>query len=257
MQQLIDSGEIDDIEANLNFDMLGSPNFVRFVYDGDNSTGEGDVGPPGSAEIEQVFLDYFDAVGLPVEPTAFDGRSDYGPFIAPAAFVPAGGLFSGAEGVKTAEQAAIYGGAAGSWYDPCYHQACDTFSTQVGMPPLDAAGLEEGSQAADAALMDGNGPKGLGQLPGRRGPRHVDPGALEEPAGRSRGSTQDAQRQGQAQVPREGQPRREEAAVQGRPADSLAVSPAPGPPRHGSRGGPGRLASVGRLAATIEEGSQI
>ena len=164
VQQLIDSGDIDDIEANLNFDMLGSPNFVRFVYDGDNSTGEGAVGPPGSAEIEQVFLDYFDAVGLPIEPTAFDGRSDYGPFIAPAAFVPAGGLFSGAEGVKTAEQAAIYGGAAGSWYDPCYHQACDTFSTQVGMPPLDAPGLEAGSQAADAALMDGNGPKGLGQL---------------------------------------------------------------------------------------------
>ena len=164
VQQLIDNGKIDDVEANLNFDMLGSPNFVRFVYDGDNSTGEGDVGPPGSAEIEQVFLDYFDSVGLPVEPTAFDGRSDYGPFIAPEAFVPAGGLFSGAEGVKTAEQAAIYGGAAGSWYDPCYHQACDTFSTVVGMPPLDAPGLEEGSQAADAALMDGNGPKGLGQL---------------------------------------------------------------------------------------------
>ncbi len=164
VQQLIDNGKIDDVEANLNFDMLASPNFVRFVYDGDNSTGEGEVGPPGSAEIEQVFLDYFDAVGLPTEPTAFDGRSDYGPFIAPAAFVPAGGLFSGAEGVKTAEEAAIYGGAAGSWYDPCYHQVCDTFSTVLGTPPLDAAGLEEGSQAADAALMDGNGPKGLGQM---------------------------------------------------------------------------------------------
>ncbi len=61
---LIESGEIDDIEANLNFDMLASPNFVRFVYDGDNSTGEGEVGPPGSAEIEQVFLDHFESVGL-------------------------------------------------------------------------------------------------------------------------------------------------------------------------------------------------
>ncbi|HEX2300622.1 MAG TPA: M20/M25/M40 family metallo-hydrolase, partial [Pseudonocardiaceae bacterium] len=89
---LIESGEIDDIEANLNFDMLASPNFVRFVYDGDNSTGEGDVGPPGSAEIEQVFLRYFALQGLEVEPTAFDGRSDYGPFIAPEALVPAGGL---------------------------------------------------------------------------------------------------------------------------------------------------------------------
>jgi Zn-dependent M28 family amino/carboxypeptidase len=161
---LIESGEIDDIEANLNFDMLASPNFVRFVYDGDNSTGEGDEGPPGLAEIEQLFLEYFQSQGLPVEPTAFDGRSDYGPFIAPEAFVAAGGLFSGAEGVKTEEQAAVHGGAAGSWYDPCYHQACDTFRTVVDEPPLDADGLEEGQEAADAALIHGNGPKGLGQL---------------------------------------------------------------------------------------------
>ena len=159
---LIESGEIDDIEANLNFDMLASPNFVRFVYDGDNSTDEGDVGPPGSAEIEQVFLRYFASQGLPVEPTAFDGRSDYGPFIAPEALVPAGGLFSGAEGVKTDAEAAVYGGAAGSWYDPCYHQACDTLSTVLGIPPFpDATGLES---AEDAELMRGNGPIGLGQL---------------------------------------------------------------------------------------------
>ena len=168
---LIESGEIDDIEANLNFDMLASPNFVRFVYDGDNSTDEGAAGPPGSAEIEQVFLDHFESAGLETTPTAFDGRSDYGPFIAPAAYVPAGGLFSGAEGVKTAEEEAIYGGAAGSWYDPCYHQFCDTFSTVVYEPPFvagdpeaSADGLEAGSEAADAAAMRGNGPIGLGQL---------------------------------------------------------------------------------------------
>ena len=168
---LIESGEIDDIEANLNFDMLSSPNFVRFVYDGDNSTGEGDEGPPGSAEIEQVFLDHFESEGLETTPTAFDGRSDYGPFIAPAAYVAAGGLFSGAEGVKTPEEEAIYGGAAGSWYDPCYHQFCDTFSTIIYEPPFvagdpeaSATGLEAGSEAADAAAMRGNGPIGLGQL---------------------------------------------------------------------------------------------
>ncbi len=141
---LIESGEIDNIEANLNFDMLSSPNFVRFVYDGDNSTGEGDEGPPGSAEIEQVFLDHFESEGLETTPTAFDGRSDYGPFIAPAAYVAAGGLFSGAEGVKTPEEEAIYGGAAGSWYDPCYHQFCDTFSTVIYEPPFVAARIGSG-----------------------------------------------------------------------------------------------------------------
>ena len=87
---LLESGDIDDIEANLNFDMFASPNFVRFVYDGDNSTDEGEAGPPGSAEIEQVFLDHFESAGLETTPTAFDGRSDYGPFIAPEALVRRG-----------------------------------------------------------------------------------------------------------------------------------------------------------------------
>lgn len=110
------------IYANLNFDMLGSPNYVRFVYDGDGSDTP-DAGPPGSGAIEKVFTDYFESQGLATTPTAFDGRSDYGPFIAVG--IPAGGLFSGAEGEKTVEEAATYGGTAGQPYDPCYHQACD------------------------------------------------------------------------------------------------------------------------------------
>jgi Zn-dependent M28 family amino/carboxypeptidase len=113
------------IFANLNFDMLGSTNYVRFVYDGDGSDTPA-AGPPGSAEIEAIFNDYFESQGLATEPTAFDGRSDYGPFIAVG--IPAGGLFSGAEGIKTAEQAAVFGGTAGEPYDPCYHQACDTIN---------------------------------------------------------------------------------------------------------------------------------
>lgn len=40
---------------------------------------------------------------------------------------PFGGLFTGAEGIKTPEQAAVYGGTAGQQLDPCYHLACDTF----------------------------------------------------------------------------------------------------------------------------------
>ena len=119
--------ELGTIYANLNFDMLGSTNYVRFVYDGDGSeNADGLGGPPGSAQIESLFTGYFDEKGLASAPTAFDGRSDYGPFI--EAGIPAGGLFSGAEGVKTAEEAEIFGGTAGEAYDPCYHQACDTIS---------------------------------------------------------------------------------------------------------------------------------
>jgi Zn-dependent M28 family amino/carboxypeptidase len=122
----LSQAEKDKIELNLNFDMIGSPNFVRFVYDGNNSAGGGAVGPAGSGAIEQLFLDYFASQGLAAAPTPFNGRSDYGPFI--AAGIPAGGLFTGAEDVKTAAQAAIYGGTAGAPYDPCYHLACDTYA---------------------------------------------------------------------------------------------------------------------------------
>ena len=76
--------------------------------------------------VEDVFLDYFASQGLQTEHTEFDGRSDYEAFI--NAGIPAGGLFSGAEDIKTAEQAAIYGGTAGTAYDACYHQACDDLS---------------------------------------------------------------------------------------------------------------------------------
>ena len=132
------------IYANLNFDMLGSPNYVRFVYDGDGSDTP-DAGPPGSDAIEDIFTNYFDSKGLASEPTAFDGRSDYGPFIAVG--IPAGGLFSGAEGIKTAEEAATYGGTAGVAYDKCYHQACDTINN------LNSKALSElGDAAAHATL---------------------------------------------------------------------------------------------------------
>jgi Zn-dependent M28 family amino/carboxypeptidase len=113
--------QFNNIALNLNFDMTGSPNFVRFVYDGDGTLGG--AGPPGSEVIEEVFTDYFDRHHLASEPTAFDGRSDYFAFIQNG--IPAGGLFSGAEGIKSPEQQALYGGTAGDAYDSCYHQACD------------------------------------------------------------------------------------------------------------------------------------
>ena len=110
------------IEMYLNFDMIGSPNYGLFIYDGDGS-GFGLVGPDGSDEIEALFEQYYAERGIPSEPTAFSGRSDYQAFINNG--IPAGGLFTGAEGVKTAAQAAKWGGTAGIAYDPCYHSACD------------------------------------------------------------------------------------------------------------------------------------
>ncbi|MDI3213322.1 PA domain-containing protein [Arthrobacter sp. AL12] len=91
--------------------MVGSPNFVRFFYDGDGSA-FGEKGPNGSALVEKVFLASFKSQSLPVAPTAFDGRSDYSGFINNG--IPAGGLFTAAEDPKTEEEAAIFGGGGGS-----------------------------------------------------------------------------------------------------------------------------------------------
>jgi Zn-dependent M28 family amino/carboxypeptidase len=132
----VENGGIEEIEANLNFDMVGSPNFARFVYDGDlsDSAPPPSGAPEGSGQIEALFNRYFQRQRLASEPTAFDGRSDYGPFIENG--VPAGGLFTGAEGIKTEAQEEKFGGVAGLAFDPCYHQACDTFFN-LSHPALD------------------------------------------------------------------------------------------------------------------------
>jgi Zn-dependent M28 family amino/carboxypeptidase len=133
----LSAAEIARIALYLNFDMVGSPNHVFFIYDGDNSDGVGaPAGPAGSAEIEKVFEAFYTLRGVPFKGTDFTGRSDYGPFIAVGVDIPAGGLFTGAEGVKTAAEAATWGGTAGIAYDPCYHQACDTLAN-VNLAALD------------------------------------------------------------------------------------------------------------------------
>ncbi|MDH3249327.1 MAG: M20/M25/M40 family metallo-hydrolase [Acidimicrobiia bacterium] len=156
--------EIDDIALYLNFDMIGSPNFVYFIYDGDDSDGVGaGPGPEGSAQIEDFYEEFYEARGLPYKGTDFSGRSDYGPFIAVG--IPAGGLFTGAEGVKTDAEAAIWGGTAGEQYDPCYHLACDTFDN------ISLEALDVNSDAVAASVLSYgmntelvNGEKGKGNF---------------------------------------------------------------------------------------------
>jgi Zn-dependent M28 family amino/carboxypeptidase len=111
------------IALYLNFDMIASPNYVRFVYDGDGSA-FGLAGPAGSTQIEELYEDFYASLGLAWEPTQISFRSDYAAFFDFG--IPFGGLFTGAEGIKTDAQAEIFGGTAGIAYDPCYHLACDT-----------------------------------------------------------------------------------------------------------------------------------
>lgn len=160
----LSQAERDQITLYLNFDMVGSPNHVFFIYDGDDSDGVGaPAGPGGSAEIEKTFEAFFNLRGIPFKGTDFSGRSDYGPFIAVG--IPSGGLFTGAEGIKTAQEAAIWGGTAGQQYDPCYHLACDTYANNNDYA------LDTNSDAVAFATLqyamstkDINGAKGKGNF---------------------------------------------------------------------------------------------
>jgi aminopeptidase S len=122
----LSNSETAQTMLNLNLDMVASPNGGRFVHDGDGSS-FGVAGPAGSDVIERTFLDYFAQNGLATEPTEFeDGDSDYDPFL--KAGIPTGGLFTGDEGEKTAEQVEEFGGVENDEHDPCYHRACDDIS---------------------------------------------------------------------------------------------------------------------------------
>ena len=130
----------------LDYDMLASPNYIRGIYDGDGDdpprtrTFRTRPAPRARAWSRTSSTTWFKAQGMKSERGAFDGRSDYVGFTLRG--IPSGGVFAGAEGVKTAEQEKIYGGAAGSWYDPCYHQICDNLMTVLtGVPPISAEGL--------------------------------------------------------------------------------------------------------------------
>lgn len=158
----LSQAEKDRITLYLNFDMIGSPNHVFFIYDGDDSDAVGaGPGPAGSAEIEKTFEAFFNMRGVPFKGTDFSGRSDYGPFIANG--IPSGGLFTGAEGIKTAAEAALWGGTAGQQYDPCYHLACDTYANnndhalEVNSDAVAFATLQYAMSTADINAVKGKG----------------------------------------------------------------------------------------------------
>ncbi|MFC5141338.1 M28 family peptidase [Actinomycetospora rhizophila] len=150
-----------DIAVLLNADMLGSPNPAYFVYDGDDSDRQGaPPGPRGSEGIERTLAGALTAAGAQPQGTDFDGRSDYGPFV--EAGIASGGLFSGAEEIKTPEQATRWGGQAGAPYDACYHQACDTLANidRVALDRmLDALAVGVGTYAVDLGGPNGVPPR--------------------------------------------------------------------------------------------------
>ncbi len=123
----------DELVAYVNLDMTGSPNGANLVYD-EIAVAE------GSAEITQVYVEWFTDRGLHVEPADLGGGSDHGSFN--EAGVPTGGLFAGA--TETGGAAApSASGAGGEPADACYHLACDD---------IDNVDVERAALFADATL---------------------------------------------------------------------------------------------------------
>jgi hypothetical protein len=61
----------------MNYDMVGSPNYIFMVYDADQSTFRAPEGipiPAGSAAIEDLYESYYTAIGEPYDDTEFSGR---------------------------------------------------------------------------------------------------------------------------------------------------------------------------------------
>jgi Zn-dependent M28 family amino/carboxypeptidase len=163
----LSQAEVDKTDVMIDTDMIASANYARLIYDGDGSEPEGTPGPNGSGTIENVFARYFARRGMATERIPFDGRSDYVGFVNRG--IPSGGIFAGAEALKTAEQVALYGGVAGEQLDPCYHEACDNISTVTGQPPAETMN----TFATDPALaqqqadqLQGNALKSLREMSG-------------------------------------------------------------------------------------------
>ena len=127
------------IALYINLDMVGSPNFTRYLQ----VPAAAHDGPDALARRELVAA--FRDRGLNIEErTGTRFGSDDSSFSQKG--IPTIGLYTGASGLKSGNQASLFGGTAGRPFDPCYHQACDTIDN------IDRAVLEQNAQALLRAL---------------------------------------------------------------------------------------------------------
>lgn len=123
-----DPARLQAIGVYLNLDMLASPNYIRGVTDSDAShiPSQFDQIPAGSTELEAAIAEYFNSRGLDVWYFALGGGSDHFNFVSYG--IASAMLYTGASGLKTPEQYAMFGGTVGQLFDPCWHMPCDTLS---------------------------------------------------------------------------------------------------------------------------------
>jgi Zn-dependent M28 family amino/carboxypeptidase len=127
------------IALYINLDMVGSPNFTRYVQ----GPATADDGP--AALVRRELVAEFRDRGLNIQDrTGTRFGSDDSSFSQKG--IPTVGLYTGAGGLKSESQASLFGGTAGRPFDPCYHQACDTIDN------IDRGVLEQNAQALLHAL---------------------------------------------------------------------------------------------------------
>ena len=135
----------NNIALYINFDMMGSPNFVAQVHDSYIvSVPVTDVIMDASYQVQRLLETFFQKEELPYQLDPMAGGSDYLPFI--EAGIPSNGLATGAGLLKTEQERLEFGGFANAPHDPCYHQYCDTVEN------VSREALRQCSQSAGTAL---------------------------------------------------------------------------------------------------------
>lgn len=98
------------ISGYLNLDMVGTPNFGRFIY-----------GTAGT--LKDTLTRYFSQNSLPTVEVVVGGRTDHFPF--QQAGLPVAGLYTGGNETKTEAARDLFGGESNKNFDACYHKSCD------------------------------------------------------------------------------------------------------------------------------------
>lgn len=99
---------------------------------------------PLSGDIETLFADYFTASGLPFARNLGAGGTG---ITFRNVGIPFGGLNTGFNPAKTAQEAALFGGTAGAFFDACVWLPCDTFAN------VNTTALDQTSDAAAHVVL--------------------------------------------------------------------------------------------------------
>lgn len=151
------------IKTYLNFDMIGSRNYISFIFNG-LSAADPTV-RNASTTLTQLFINQFNAAAKPFALEDFASslsaaNTDYGPFL--FAGIPSGGMSTGASEQKTIAERTAFGGFANAPADSCYHRSCDTvdnieFTALQSMAKYAAGVLAELATQSDLPAFLQNG----------------------------------------------------------------------------------------------------